>query len=38
MFTGLVEGQGTIQKLLRDDNGLRITIAPAMPSFSVDET
>lgn len=37
MFTGLVEGQGTVRSLKKDSVGLRITIAPCSTSFAVSE-
>ena len=37
MFTGLVEGQGTVRSLKKDSVGLRITIAPCSTCFAVSE-
>ena len=37
MFTGLVEGQGTVRVLKKDSAGLRITIAPDRTCFAVSE-
>lgn len=38
MFTGLVEGQGTVRVLQKDPNGVRLTIAPDPACFPVSET
>jgi len=38
MFTGLVEGQGTVRVLRKDANGVRLTIAPDDDCFPVSET
>lgn len=38
MFTGLVEGQGTVKVLKKDPNGVRLTVAPDSSCFSVSET
>jgi len=37
MFTGLVEGQGTVRNLKKDSVGLRTTIAPCSTCFAVSE-
>jgi riboflavin synthase len=37
MFTGLVEGQGTVSVLKKESDGLRLTIAPDSNCFSVSE-
>jgi len=38
MFTGLVEGQGTVRLLKKEPNGVRLTIAPNKDCFPVAET
>ena len=38
MFTGLVEGQGTVRLLKKEPNGVRLTIVPGQDCFSVAET
>ncbi len=37
MFTGLVEGQGTVRVLKKESVGLRVTVAPDSTCFAVSE-